>query len=784
MPSASAAHPPHEGWARPPLVLASWAGGKPNKPSTQRRKKSLSLSQLSLHQQQRSSSLSLSLSGFAPVRMLRAPATLVVKRQARHDDRPETSSQPQQPYPVSSPDFWDTPPGSPRRSETASSAPPSEAARSVGGTLDAKITWAVQARKHSERESRQASQQLAAVEDRRRREELVQTIRDREEASRQQRQPLTTVVASLRCEGAAPPRGFFGGGAVVDAPRGEAYREAPPGHAPEDGERAEGEALLVAVAVARTQGTTYDAKEALVQAELAVKAADKGLGEVHYKWQSISREREEAEYRERQRLRNERQAMGERRAKQVWLQVEEETRQKLEQIRLDEELKAQRLREQGEERLRQVAEQRHAEEREEAADKARRAEFAQRWQEKKLMEREERERELREEREATAILQAKEQADMMAAEKAATRRAHEAREAALARKRADLEQKRHHQQADKERREQETKEQFERMKEQQRLKEIVRKDMEAKAKAAAAEAKLQAGENERLLEAQAAAAKDEAARRSRVRNELERKEAEATLARVQHSEKLTKKLLKESRNLAAGFEQDARNREEEAKARVDADVRRKREIDFRRRQEEQQRQLESTKRHKAWQAAEVREKLRREAYEAANKKSLAEQERQRIAESNERELRRYEDEWRAHRVWKAQQYDADLARRRSRALEEKRERREAFNETVREWHETNDAQLEQVSAEQRADEARRAAFRQHVVTTKQQREVARREQLLEVEEAAAEHARLQALQAQKALHEALQKTWRSRGAEDLEPSEQLVHPEDAELLEA
>lgn len=649
--------------------------------------------------------------------------------------------------------------------------------------LDTKTSSAIRRRKQAEKARREALEKKAQLEERLRRERYQTALLEREAAAKQK---PAVVVASLRRPSAQVVAGFGGLGSRDRPPVAVAT------HAVDDVDRSNGNAVAGVEATVKASATTevrvmavagseplgqFEASHAfqttikqtagkrqsvieifvaLEQAASAVKTATENLGNVHKKWTRVAKKRETSNWNDDQRRKEERDEYKRRQDYEIWLEREEETRQKLAQIHLAEQMETDRLRKQGEDRLRLEAEKRAAEEREEAAERSRRTIYARRYQEKKMKEREEKEKAIREEREAIELLRAQERAENIAAEKEKERRANEAREAALARKREELQQKRKQQQAEKQRREQETKERFERIKEQQRIKEVVRKDMERKAKAAAAEAKLKAAESEKELEEQAAAAKNEAARRSKMRQESEKKEAEATLARVQHSEKLTKKLLKETRQLAAGFEQDARNREEEAKARYDAEMRAKREIEFKRRQDEHLRDIEATKRHKAWQAAEVREKLRREAYEAATKKALAEEERERIAEANERERMRYDKEWKDHVQWKARQYAEDLARRRAKADEQKKQRVESFKELVQTWHEQNDTHLAKVQEEKLQVEKSRKDFREHVLRLKQKHELAMRKQHLDAEECAAEQARLEAMKANAELQDSFE----------------------------
>ena len=478
----------------------------------------------------------------------------------------------------------------------------------------------------------------------------------------------------------------------------------------------------------------------LEQAASAVKAAAQNLGSVHEKWMEIGRQRQEAEYNAQQLKKIAKEEEAQKQARQVWLQVEKDTSRKKAETRMAENAEAVRLREQTVELLRHEAELREAEDLEITAERVRRLNYARRYQEKKKKERDERERALREERLAIEALRAQERAESIAVEQEKERRAKEAREEALSKKREEYDRKRLQQKAERERREQEMKEQHARMKVEARVKEEVRKDMERKAAEAAAEAKAKAAEGEKLLEEQVAAARNEAAKRSKIRMEADKRDAEKTFAHVERSEKLVKKCLKETRQLAAKFEQEARNREEEATARYDAEMRVKREIEFRRREEEHQRDLEATKRHKTWQAAEVREKLRREAAEAAIKKTLAEEERQRIEETNQRERARYEKEWRDHLRYKARRYDEDLVRRQKKAEDDRKARLDAFKETVRQLHEANDEIQRQSKAEKRQLQATRTAFRDHVLSLSEQRELALRQLKLDAEEFAAEQA--------------------------------------------
>jgi hypothetical protein len=497
--------------------------------------------------------------------------------------------------------------------------------------------------------------------------------------------------------------------------------------------------------------------QSLEQAASAVKAAAQNLGSVHEKWMEIGRQRQEAEYNAQQLKKIAKEEEAQKQARQVWLQVEKDTSRKKAESRMAENAEAVRLREQTVELLRHEAELREAEELEITAERARRLNYARRYQEKKKKERDERERALREERLAIEALRAQERAESIAVEQEKERRAKEAREEALSKKREEYERKRLQQKAERERREQEMKEQHARMKVEARVKEEVRKDMERKAAEAAAEAKAKAAEGEKLLEEQAAAARNEAAKRSKIRMEADKRDAEKMFVHVERSEKLVKKCLKETRQLAAKFEQEARNREEEATARYDAEMRVKREIEFRRREEEHQRDLEATKRHKTWQAAEVREKLRREAAEAAMKKSLAEEERQRIEETNQRERARYEKEWRDHLRYKARRYDEDLVRRQKKAEDDRKARLEAFKETVRQLHESNDEIQRQSKAEKRQLQATRTAFRDHVLSLSEQRELALRQLKLDAEEFAAEQAIKEAERAEAMLKATMSK---------------------------
>jgi hypothetical protein len=195
--------------------------------------------------------------------------------------------------------------------------------------------------------------------------------------------------------------------------------------------------------------------QSLEQAASAVKAAAQNLGSVHEKWMEIGRQRQEAEYNAQQLKKIAKEEEAQKQARQVWLQVEKDTSRKKAESRMAENAEAVRLREQTVELLRHEAELREAEELEITAERARRLNYARRYQEKKKKERDERERALREERLAIEALRAQERAESIAVEQEKERRAKEAREEALSKKREEYERKRLQQKAEREERERE-----------------------------------------------------------------------------------------------------------------------------------------------------------------------------------------------------------------------------------------------------------------------------------------------------------------------------------------
>ena len=117
---------------------------------------------------------------------------------------------------------------------------------------------------------------------------------------------------------------------------------------------------------------------------------------------------------------------------------------------------------------------------------------------------------------------------------------------------------------------------------------------------------------------------------------------------------------------------------------------------------------------------------------------------------------RYDKEWKDHVQWKARQYAEDLARRRAKADEQKKQRVESFKELVQTWHEQNDTHLAKVQEEKLQVEKSRKDFREHVLRLKQKHELAMRKQHLDAEECAAEQARLEAMKANAELQDSFE----------------------------
>lgn len=508
------------------------------------------------------------------------------------------------------------------------------------------------------------------------------------------------------------------------------------------------------------------AKE-LERAAAAVKKANANLAAIHEKTREVQRQHHTAEYRERQRARLVKEAAEARQKVQVKRQVEDETKQKLNALDVSEAMKATRLRHTTSNRLTKDAEQMKAEEKEQAAERMRQQVYAKRWQEQKMQERREKEERERKEREAIEEMRKREREENITAQREAERRAREQRDAAMARKREELVRKRQQERADKEREEAEIKERFGKIEQQRLEKEKVRIEMEKQAAKALAEAKAVAAANAQMQEEQAAAAKNEAGKRAKIRQEREKKEAEAAIVRVKRSEKLTKKQLKTSKQLEAEYEQACLRREEESKAKQLREVEAQREVDAQRRHEEHLAELRAIKRHKTQQASEVREKLTREALDAATKKALAEQTRARQAAQQEEKRQQNQQRWKEHYERKASEHAELLARTKARAKMEADQRRTSDCANVNVMLEANGTHSEKAMGEKQALEASRSAFRKKFRDVGNQSEMAKRMTTLHVERSAARLARANAQSAldalERAVHLEVQRTTKDQG---------------------